>query len=88
MLIQDFEVDGGNVSVDREEEGGGVEGADKDYDNDGENEINNYGNSLETCSLLSLSSPPPLVAMADVITKEEEGAEAETEAGKEEEKDM
>ena len=82
MLIQDVEVDGGNVSVDREEEGGGVEGADKDYENDGDDEINNYDNALETNSLLSLLSPPPLVAMADVITKEDYEAEAETKAGK------
>ena len=71
MLLQAFKVDGENVSVDREEEGGGGKRADKDYDNDGDNEINNYDNALETRSLLSLSSPSPLVETADIITKEE-----------------
>ena len=45
-LAVEFDVD--SISVDQEEEGAGGEGADKEYDDNGDYDIKNGKNTLET----------------------------------------
>ena len=51
-LLWAIEVNIKNISVDREEEGRRGKGADTEYDNNRENEINNGNNALEKQLLL------------------------------------
>ena len=69
LLRQAVHFDG--VSIDKEDEGEGGEVADKEYNDNGDNNINSDIDASETQSLFLLLLTPPLAATDDVITEDE-----------------